>query len=179
MRSSIIDKIVQRGGNSTTGHFPGRYVDVASELNLSSAVVSKIWKQFCETNSLSPLKNGGGNKSGLSEGVLQLIEVVKRHKPSTTYAELADILLEVGDIPRGGTSKTALSNAVRHSVTRFGNFYYQIRLDALRQPPLIYILQCLEQEGMVRPNVSICSNKIYINGHTGSTSNAKPRKFFL
>ena len=33
LRSSIIDKIVQRGGNSTTGHFPGRYVDVASELN--------------------------------------------------------------------------------------------------------------------------------------------------
>ena len=39
----------------------------------------------------------GGNKSGLSEGDLQLIEVVKRHKPSTTYAELADILLEVGE----------------------------------------------------------------------------------
>ena len=123
MRSSIIDKIVQRGGNSTTGHFPGRYVDVASELNLSSAVVSKIWKQFCETNSLSPLKNGGGNKSGLSEGDLQLIEVVKR--PSTTYAELADILLEVGDIPRGGTSKTALSNAVRHRMPSQENFSYK------------------------------------------------------
>ena len=87
-------------------------------------VVSKIWKQFCETNSLSPLKNGGGNKSGLSEGDLQLI-VVKRHKPSTTYAELADILLEVGDIPRGGTSKTALSNAVRHRMPSQENFSYK------------------------------------------------------
>ena len=55
-----------------------------------------------------------------------------------------------------------------NSVTRFGNFYYQIRLDALRQPPLIYILQYLEQEGMVRPNLSICGNKIYIYGHTES-----------
>ena len=124
LRSSIIDKIVQRGGNSTTGHFSGRYVDVASELNLSSAVVSKIWKQFCETNSLSPLKNGGGNKSGLSEGDLQLIEVVNP-QPSTTYAELADILLEVGDIPRGGTSKTALSNAVRHRMPSQENFSYK------------------------------------------------------
>ena len=124
LRSSIIDKIVQRGGNSTTGHFPGRYVDVASELNLSSAVVSKIWKQFCEkTWGLAKvLSKMWGNKSGLSEGDLQLIEVVKRHKPSTTYAELADILLEIGDIPRGGTFKTALSNAVRHRMPSQENF---------------------------------------------------------
>ena len=93
LRSSIIDKIVQGGESATTGHFPGRYVDVAGELNLSSAVVSTIWKQYCETNSLHPLEHGRGNKSGLSEGDLQLIEVVKRHKPSTSYAELAYILL--------------------------------------------------------------------------------------
>ena len=54
------------------------------------------------------------------------------------------------------------------SVIRFGNFYYQIRLDALRHPPpLLYILQCLEQEGVVRPNLSSCGNKICIYGHTG------------
>ena len=104
LRSSIIDKIVQRGENATTGHFPGRYVDVASELNLLSAVVSKIWKQFCETISLRPLEHGGGNKSDLSDGDLQLIEVVKRQKPPTSYAELADILSEVGDIPRGAVA---------------------------------------------------------------------------
>jgi predicted transcriptional regulator len=39
LRSSIVDKIIERG-------------DVANELNLSSAVVSKIWRQFSETSSL-------------------------------------------------------------------------------------------------------------------------------
>ena len=55
----------------------------------------------------------------------------------------------------------------RASVTRFCNFYYQIRLDALRPPPLLYILQCLEQEGVLRPNLSSCGNKICIYGHVG------------
>ena len=36
----------------------------------------------------------------------------------------------------------------------------------LDPPPLLYILQCLEQEGVVRPNLSSCGNKICIYGHT-------------
>jgi hypothetical protein len=58
IRSTIIDKI--RGGNMVTGYIPGRYVDIANELNLSSAEVSKIEKQFYETNYLSPLINTAG-----------------------------------------------------------------------------------------------------------------------
>ena len=125
IRSTIIDKIIDRGGNKVTGYFPGRFVDIANELNLSSAVVSKIWKQFYETNSLSPLKHGGGNKSGLSDGDLHLIEVIKRQRPSISYSELEDILFEVGDLPCGGTSKTALSNAVRHRMPSGDNFSYK------------------------------------------------------
>lgn len=56
-RKSIIDKIISREGRKETGIFPGKYTDVAKELDLSSVVVSKISKQYCQTSSFSPLKN--------------------------------------------------------------------------------------------------------------------------
>ena len=63
--------------------------------------------------SLSPLKHGGGNKSGFSDGDLKLIEVLKRNKPTISYSEVENILIEVGDLPLRSTSTAALSNAVR------------------------------------------------------------------
>ena len=82
--------------------FPGRFVDIANELNVSSATVSKIWKSYCQTGSqLSPLKHRGGNPSRLSNGDLQLIEVLKRQKPSITHAEVMDCLYDCGDLPFG------------------------------------------------------------------------------
>ena len=126
MRSSVIDKIVQRGGDTASGFFPGKYIDVAiNELSLHCSTVSKIWNQFCEKKSLSPLKTSGGKRSSLSDGDLQLIEVLKRHKPTTTYSEIENILLEVGDLPTGGTSKTSLSNAVRGRLPSTENFTYK------------------------------------------------------
>ena len=87
LRSTIIDKIVKRGGNMTNGYFPARYVDITNELNLSPQGVSKILKQFVEMKSLSLLKHGGGSKSSLS-GDLQLIEVLKRNKPLISYSKI-------------------------------------------------------------------------------------------
>ena len=55
--------------------FPGRFVDIANELNVSSATVSKIWKNYRETGSLSPLKHRGGNPSRLSNGDLELLTI--------------------------------------------------------------------------------------------------------
>ena len=67
---------------------------------VSSATVSKIWKSYCQTGSqLSPLKHRGGNPSRLSNGDLQLIEVLKRQKPSITHAEVMDCLYDCGDLP--------------------------------------------------------------------------------
>ena len=68
LRHLIIDKIVEGGGDPLTMIFPGRFVDIANELNVSSATVSKIWKNYCETGSLSPLKHRGGNLSRLLLG---------------------------------------------------------------------------------------------------------------
>ena len=87
--------------HEVSGFFPGKYIDVAYELSLHCSAVSKIWNQFCEKKSFSPLKTSDGNRSSLSDGDLQLIEVPKRHKPSTTYSEIENILVEVGDLPTG------------------------------------------------------------------------------
>ena len=105
LRSTIVDKIIERGGNTPQ-------------------VVSKIWKQFIQMKSLSPLKHGGRNKSGLSDGDLQLIEVLKRNKPSISYSEIENIFIEVGDLPLGSTSTTALSNAVRKRMSSGEAFTY-------------------------------------------------------
>ena len=44
-------------------------------------------------------------------------------------------------------------------VTRFGIFYYQIRLGALRQHSLLYIIAMLRAGGTVRPDLSSFGNK--------------------
>ena len=48
LRSTIIDRTVERGGNTTNSYFSARYVNIANELNLSPQVVSKIWNQFVQ-----------------------------------------------------------------------------------------------------------------------------------
>ncbi len=111
-RENIVDEIKCKGGDKNTGIFLGRFMDVADKLGVSTATVLKVWKQYCETNDLAP-KHGGGNKRSLSDGDLQLIEVLKRNKPSTTYSELTQCLYEFGDLPEGGTSTTSICNAVR------------------------------------------------------------------
>ena len=51
----------------------------------------------------------GEYKSSLVDGDLQLIEVLKRHKPLISYSKIKNIL---GNLPLGSTSTmTALSNA--------------------------------------------------------------------
>ena len=114
LRLLIINKIINDGGNQATGIFPGKYIDIARSLGVSSAVVSNIWKRYCQDGSISPKKNTGGNLSHLSQGDLQYIEFLKQQKPSITYDEIIQQLYEFGDLPYGTISKTALSEAVRH-----------------------------------------------------------------
>ena len=42
LRHIIIDKIIEGGGDPLTMIFPGLFVDIANELNVSSTTVSKI-----------------------------------------------------------------------------------------------------------------------------------------
>lgn len=113
IRITIIDKILQREGNVATGAFPGKYAEIARELNISSAVVSKIWNQYYQNNTLDPKTRRGGANSSLSNGDLHLIEVLKRQRPSITHSEIVEELYEHGDLPNGSTSISAVSRAVR------------------------------------------------------------------
>ena len=82
--------------------FPGRFVDIANELNVSSATVSKIWKSYYQTGSqLSPFEAQRRKSYSFIYGDLELIEVLKRQKPSITHAEVMDCLYDCGDLPFG------------------------------------------------------------------------------
>ena len=109
-RENIVDEIKCKGGDKNTGIFLGRFTDVADKLGVSTATVSKVWKQYTVRRMIW---HGGGNKQSLSDGDLQVIEVLKRNKPSTTYSELTQCLYEFGDLPEGDTSTTSICNAVR------------------------------------------------------------------
>lgn len=115
VRENIIDSIKDKGGDVISGNFPGKFIDVANEFKVCSATVSKLWHQYCTTSDLNP-KHGGGNRRGLSDGDLQLIEVLKRQRPSITYSEIMDDLQDFGDLPEGGTSKTAVCEAVKNKL---------------------------------------------------------------
>ena len=114
IRLLIIGNIINNGGNPETGFFPGKFVDIARPLGVSSAVVSKIWKRYWQDKTISPKPNTGGNPSHLSEGDLHYIEFLKRQRPSISYNEILQQLYEFGDLPYGTTSMTGLSEAVRN-----------------------------------------------------------------
>ena len=111
-RVNIVDDICAKGGDKTTGIFPGKFIDIAKEHKVSTSTVSKLWTQYCESYELNP-KHGGGNRKSLSEGDLHLIEVLKRQRPSITYTKILDVLHDVGDLPEGDTSLTSICNAVQ------------------------------------------------------------------
>ena len=79
----------------------------------------------CANEIFKSTKTWWGNKSGLSDGDLQLIEILKRNKPSISYSEIENILIEVGDLPLGSTSMTALSIAVRKRMPSGKAFTYK------------------------------------------------------
>ena len=122
-RVNIVDEICAKGGDKTTGSFPGKFIDIANEFKVSTSTVSKIWRQYCESNVLDPM-HGGGNRRSLSDGDLQFIEVLKRQRPSITYSEILDCLRDLGDLPEGDTSVTSICSAVQNKLPS-GQFTYK------------------------------------------------------
>ena len=62
-----------------------------------------------------PRQHGGGKNSNLTQGHLQLIETIKRERPTLSLREIYDGLTEFGDIPKG-TSRSAISRALNNSM---------------------------------------------------------------
>ena len=47
LRLLVISKITCAGGDPESGNLPGKFVDIARSIGITSAVVSKIWKRYC------------------------------------------------------------------------------------------------------------------------------------
>ena len=83
--------------------FPGRFVDIANELNVSSATCSfqNLEKLLPDWFSAQPIEAQRRKSQSFIYGDLELIEVLKRQKPSITHAEVMDCLYDCGDLPFG------------------------------------------------------------------------------
>ena len=68
LRMLIVNKIILDGGDPATGVFAGRFTDIAHPLDVSSAVVSNVWKRFCTEGTRSPKKHVAGHPRHLCEG---------------------------------------------------------------------------------------------------------------
>ena len=54
MRSLIIGRILQEGGDRVTGYIPRSFRYFSDELKLSVNTTTKIWRKFCEELSINP-----------------------------------------------------------------------------------------------------------------------------
>jgi hypothetical protein len=61
LRLLIIGNIISNGCDPETGVFPWKLVEVTRPLGISSAVVSKIWKSYCQDKIVSPKPNTDNN----------------------------------------------------------------------------------------------------------------------
>ena len=62
-----------------------------------------------------PRWHGGGRNSNLTQGDLQLIETIKRERPTLSLREIYDGFIEFGDIPKG-SSRSAISRPLNNNM---------------------------------------------------------------
>ena len=115
LRGSIIDSIIVEGGDPASGFFPGRYSDVADRFRVSNQFVSKLWQHFCTTGEHLPPKKKSGNPSHLKPEDIQLVEFLKKEKPSLPYKSIKEVLENYSTLD-GGTSLSAIGNATRNKL---------------------------------------------------------------
>ena len=111
MRSLIIDRILQEGGDRVTGYIPRSFRYFSEELKLSVNTITKIWRKFCEELSINPRAKGGTNWSKLTGDDLELIEILKIEKPSVSLAEIISCLEEMDGEE---VSMATVSRALKH-----------------------------------------------------------------
>ena len=112
-RRAIIDEIIEKGGDRLTGIIPVPYTQIAEHFKVAPNTVKSIWKRFCHDYVADRLPVSGGNKGKLSQGDLELIEVIKNAKGSISLSEIINILDELGDVEPGDVSLSTISRAVR------------------------------------------------------------------
>ena len=78
--------------------------------------MKNIWQRLHMERTTEPRRHGGGKNSNLTQGDLQLIETIKRERPTLSLREIYDGLTEFGDIPKG-TSRSAISRALSNMLS--------------------------------------------------------------
>ncbi len=73
-------------------------LSIASRFDVSANTVSKIWKNFrYQGRTIGPSPKGGDRSSKLSEGDLELLEVLKKTHGTIQLNKLYSILEDFGD----------------------------------------------------------------------------------
>ena len=111
LRWLILSKCLEHGGDPASSYLPVAFNTVAQETGVVTNTVRKIWNQFCITRTTTPLSKGGDFCSKLSAGDLELIEVLKTIRGSTSLRELYAVLADIGDVR--DISLSALSRAIK------------------------------------------------------------------
>lgn len=111
MRSLIIGRILQEGGDRVTGYIPRSFRYFSDELKLSVNTTTKIWRKFCEELSINPWAKGGTKWSKLTGDDSELIEILEIEKPSVSLAELISFLEEMDGEE---VSMATVSRALKH-----------------------------------------------------------------
>ena len=115
LKGEIIDSILEAGGDSTTGYFPGKWDHIGTKYKVYGKTVKDLWQTFVSTGDVQGDSKPKGNSRKLGQGELNLIEAMKTQKPSVSYKVIKENLLLHGNLPTG-TSTTAISRAVRSSM---------------------------------------------------------------
>ncbi len=71
-KTSIIQDIVEQGGDITTGYFPGSLTVVAVKHRVTTDTIREVWKCFCETGETSIKRFYGTSKHLQKEDIVVL-----------------------------------------------------------------------------------------------------------
>ena len=112
LRRVIIEHCLRNGGDPVHAYLPISFNSVAEIFSVDTKTVAKIWKNFCyKERTVDPLPKGGDHNRKLSDGDLELIELLKKARGSTQLSEIYSILEEVGDVEN--ISISSISRAIK------------------------------------------------------------------
>ena len=86
MRCAIIDKIVSLGGDIASGFFPGSFVDLANHFQVWPESITNVWRLVCSEGIVGPRSRKTGNRAHIKPEDVELVEFLKRERPSISYA---------------------------------------------------------------------------------------------
>ena len=112
MRCAIVDKIMNLGGDMATGFFPGSFIEVANHFQIWPETVRKVWILVCSEGTVNPGPHKTGNPAHIKPEDVELVEFLKRERPSISYSSVKKKLEIFGNI-EGGTSVSAIGRTVR------------------------------------------------------------------